>query len=269
MKKETILASLVLSSTLSFGFDFSSMAKDAIKDLTSEKKAGSSTSSTSSLSELTVSKGLKEALNTGVSYAVKELGAKNGYLNNAKAKIGLPNNLDKAESLIRKAGGAKYADELILSMNDAASKAAPKTADVFLKSIQKMNIDDAKKILSGDETAATKYFKSSSYEELKKVISPIVKESIKSSSVASYYEKFNTYYKKGASSIAKNDSIMGYAKKFGADKYIPKDGPKSLDDHITVSAINGLFTMIAQKESEIRKNSVSQTTSLLKKVFGK
>ena len=271
MKKETILISLLLTSTLSFAFDFSSMAKDVIKDIAQEKTTETSAnkSSYSALSELTVSKGLKEALRTGVSFATKELGGKNGYLNNVSTKIPLPGNLKKAESFIRKAGGSKYADELIVSMNDAASKAAPKTVDVFIKSIEKMNIDDAKKILSGDETSATKYFKSSSFEELKKVISPIVKDSIKSSSVASYYKKFNNYYKQGSSLISDNSSIMTYAKQFGADKYIPKADEESLDEYITVSAINGLFTMIAQKESDIRKNSLSQTTSLLKKVFGK
>lgn len=268
MKKNTIVLSLFLTSSLSYGFDFGSIASEAMKSFTSEKSSTTNVATTTSISQETVSSGLKEALKTGVSYAVKELGTKNGYLNNAKVKIGLPDTLNKAETAIRAAGGDKYADELILSMNNAATNAAPKTADIFIKSIEKMNIDDAKKILSGDKNAATDYFKSSSYEDLRKVISPIVKESIKSSSVASYYDSFNTYYKQGAAMVTKNDSIMGFAKQYGVDKFIPMGDDKSLNEHITTSAIDGLFLMIAQKESEIRKNPVEQTTSLLKQVFG-
>jgi len=267
MKKNTILLSLLVTSIFSFGFDFSSMAKDVVSGFTKEKNTDSNTGL--SLSEVTVSNGLKEALKIGVSYATKELGAKDGYLNNADAKISLPTNLQKIESLVRKAGGDKYVDELIVSMNDAATKAAPKTVDIFIDSITKMDINDAKKILAGDKSSATEYFKSSSYEKLKKVIAPIVKESIESSSVATNYKNFNTYYKKGAANITKNDSVMGYAKTFGVDKYIPNDDEKDLDEYITASAIDGLFKIIAQKESDIRKNSLSQTTSLLKKVFGK
>ena len=66
-----------------------------------------------------------------------------------------------------------------------------------------------------------------------------------------------------------NNGITSMAKNFGVDSYIPGSSNESLDDFVTNKAIDGLFTMIAQKESDIRTNPVSQTTSLLKQVFGK
>ncbi|MFY4820705.1 DUF4197 family protein, partial [Aliarcobacter butzleri] len=42
-----------------------------------------------------------------------------------------------------------------------------------------------------------------------------------------------------------------------------------LDDYVTSKAIDGLFTIIAQKEAAIRKNPAEQTSSILKEVFGK
>lgn len=268
MKTKLILSSIVLSTSLSFAFDFKNFAKEMINEnVNKETSSKQEKEINSSLSDTTISKGLKEALNIGVKYAIENLSKENGYLTNAK--IELPNNLDKAESLIRKAGGEKYADELIKSMNDAATKAAPKTIDIFTNAIKDMNIDDAKKILAGDKNAATNYFKSSSFSKLKETISPIVKESIKDSSVASYYNKFNSFYQETGKDYVGSSSLMGYAKNFGVDKYIPNSDPRSLDDYITDSAINGLFSMIAKKETDIRDNQSSQTTSILKEVFAK
>ena len=62
---------------------------------------------------------------------------------------------------------------------------------------------------------------------------------------------------------------MGMAKNFGVDSYLPGNSNESLDEFVTTKAIDGLFTMIAQKETGIRTNPVEQTTSILKQVFGK
>ena len=45
---------------------------------------------------------------------------------------------EKAEALVRKVGGEEIANDLIKSMNNAASKAAPKTAEIFVDAINKM-----------------------------------------------------------------------------------------------------------------------------------
>jgi hypothetical protein len=141
MKMFFVLTSLALASGIAFGFDLSSFAGDALKTAT---QPSSSTKINSNLSDATVSSGLKEALKVGVDFGVKELSKKDGYLNNANVKIPLPDKFAKAESLIRKVGGDKVADDLIKSMNDAATQAAPKTAAIFVEAIKKMNVQDAK-----------------------------------------------------------------------------------------------------------------------------
>ncbi len=87
------------------------------------------------------------------------------------------------------------ADDLINSMNSAASQAAPKTAEIFVDAIEKMNLDDAKKILNGNENAATDFFKANTTDSLKKMIMPIIQNSMKDNQVARYYNSFNSYYK--------------------------------------------------------------------------
>ena len=270
MKKSIITSALILSSTFTFAFDLGSITKGVVENLANTQQTQQATNtSKTNLNDSTVTSGLKEALKTGVNFAVKELGAKDGYLNNSKAKIPLPNNLAKIESVIRGAGGDKIADNLINSMNNAASKAAPQTAEIFMNAIDKMSLTDAQAILSGKNDAATNYFKTNTSESLKKLISPIVQETMKENQVSSYYETANGLYKSNVKGLVDNTGVMGLAKNFGVDSYIPGSSDESLDEFVTNKTIEGLFTMIAQKEAAIRANPVEQTSAILKQVFGK
>ena len=273
MKTRTaFLSTLLLSATILQSFDFNSAIQSAQQQLTQPTNSKTTSNTTAknkkNLSNSTISNGLKMALNTGVDYAIDELSKENGYLNNKEVKIPLPKKLAKVESLIRKAGGDKIADDLISSMNKAASKAVPKTANIFAETISNMSINDAQKILSGGDSAATDYFEKNSRISLKKAISPIVQESMEQNNVASYYKKANDFYQKNIQPTLSNSEVMSVAKNFGADTYLPSDKDASIEEYVTQKAIDGLFEMIASKESEIRKDPIAQTTSLLKKVFG-
>ena len=280
MKKSIIASTLILSSTFTFAYDLGSIAKSVVDNVTQEQTttttqkttatvASTQSNTNSNISDSTVSNGLKEALKTGVNFAVTQLGTNNGYLNNTAVKIPLPDNLAKAETLLRSAGGNKMADDLINSMNTAASKAAPQTAEIFMNAIDKMSLADAQGILSGGNEAATNYFKANTTDSLKKLISPIVQETMKENNVASYYDTINNVYKSSAKGLVENSGIMSMAKNFGVDSYIPTSSDESLDSYITTKTIDGLFTIIGQKEAAIRANPVEQTTSILKQVFGK
>ncbi len=245
---------------------FMDMVKDNVKNLSNAKTLGSSSSS---LGNGEVSSGLKEALKVGVKGAISTLGKEGGFLNNPAFKIPLPKNMQKAESLLRKAGGGKYADELIASINHAAEKAVPETADIFMDTISNMNIQDAQAILQGGDTAATDYFRKTTKSKLIQKITPIVKESMKKSSVASYYKSFNGYYSKYAKGFMQNSSVGALAKNFGVSDYLPGTEDADLESYVTNKTIDSLFSMISQKEKLIRENPMFRTTDLLKKVFGK
>lgn len=267
MKTKLILGSIVLILSTSQA-SWQDMAKDVLGNMSEEKNTTNTQKSTETLNETTVSKGLKEALKIGVDYAVKTLGAKDGYLNNSEVKIPLPQNIQSAATLAKQAGGEKIVNDLVVSMNNAATNAAPKTAAIFLNAIDKMGIEDAKQILNGEDNAATNYFKTNTLDELKKTISPIIKESMKTNQVATYYDTFNTFYKNNAKSYVENSSVMDYAKSFGVDSYLPSSSDETLDEYITNKALDGLFKLIEEKEQAIRKNPVEQTTNLLKQIFG-
>ena len=255
----------VTVASLMFGFDLGGFAKNMLSN--SSASTASNVTKTG-LSNSTIANGLKEALKKGVSFATDSLGKKNGYLNNSLVKIPLPKNLAKAEKLVRKFGGNKVADNLINSMNAAASKAAPKTVEIFMNAINKMTLNDAKNILAGGKDAATQYFKKHTTGSLEKMIDQIVKITMKENSVAKYYDGFNEYYKKYGKKYVENSSMMSIAKSFGADSYLLSSSNENLDKYVTNKSIDGLFKMIAQKEADIRANPIARTTSILKKVFG-
>lgn len=269
MKKISIITTLLLASTTVFSFDFTSVIK-TVQDVTKQEASTTNTQikESKALSNSTINSGLKEALKVGVNYGVNELSKKDGYLKNKSVKILLPQDLAKVEGLIRKAGGDKIVDNFILSMNNAATQAAPKTVDIFINAIDKMTLDDAQKVLTGGDDAATQYFKNSTTKSLQKIIKPILLESMQSNNVVSYYDKVNDFYKSNVKELIDNNEIINMAKGFGADSYIPSGSSENLNEYVTQKTIDGLFIMIAKKESEIRKEPLAQTTSILKQVFG-
>lgn len=231
-----------------------------------ETDSQSTSSIVSSLTSKDMDGALKEALNKGVSYAVESLGKENGYMNNALTKIILPDNLQKTAELVRKAGGDKYVDDLILAMNNAATEAAPKTAVVFSKSISDMSIDDAKKILSGSDNAATDYFRNTTTKDLEAIISPIIQKSMESNDVAKYYETFQSFYKEN-SGMLDNEYVSGAASMLGYGDALPSEKDEDINGYITNKSIDGIMVMIQEQEKVIREHPLAQNNDLIGKVF--
>lgn len=239
---------------------------DSKKQETTTKDSSGMSSMLGSLSSNDMNGALKEALNKGVSFAIKALGEDNGYLNNSLTKIGLPESLQKTADLVRKAGGDKYVDDLVLAINNAATEAAPKTATIFSKSISDMTIEDAKKILSGSDNAATEYFRSTTTKDLETTISPIIQKSMDNNDVAKYYDMFQSFYKEHAG-VLKNEYVSGAASMLGYGGLLPSEKDEDINGFITNKSIDGIMVMIQEQEKEIRDNPVAQNSDLIGKVF--
>jgi len=223
---------------------------DSGKDAVSTDTKPSTTKSTSAnnLTNSDVVGGLKEALQKATQYAVSNLGAENGFLNNQRVRIPMPGSLQKVESTLRSLGASKYADEFVETMNHAAEKAIVKAAPIFTKAVSEMSFEDGMKILKGADNAATEYFRSKTENNLSEQMLPITKQMTDSSGVTSSYKTM----------IDK----LGFAKSLVGEQNV------DLDQYVTQKAVDGLFVMVAEQEKNIRKNPVEQTTNLLKKVFG-
>ena len=206
---------------------------------------------TGSSGGLTASKaadGLKEALRVGTDHAVLRTGKQDGYFGNKLIKILLPDNLKPVEQGLRAVGYGPKVDELVLSMNRAAEKAAPFAKDIFVNAITSMTFDDATKILKGGDTSATDFFKRKTSGSLYKAFRPVVDNSMNQVGTVQQYNE-----------------VVG-----GLDN-IPFVKKESLDigHYVTDKALDGLFVIVAEEERQIRKNPAARVTNLLKDVFGR
>ena len=214
-----------------------------------KKKTTTKKTTTTTVTDKEIGGGLKDALFNGIRFAVDTLGKENGFLNDVRVKIPLPKNLQKVEKTLRFAGQGKLVDEFVASMNHAAEKAVPVAVDVFVDAIKQMTFDDARKILfSGEQDAATQFFRRTSEETLRGKFRPIVEKFTEETGVTNKYKTMIGKY--------------GFAAKLlGAEA-------TDLDGYVTQKALDGLFFMVAEEEKKIRKDPIGRTTSLLKKVFG-
>jgi hypothetical protein len=191
--------------------------------------------------------GLKAALEKGSQAAVEALGRTDGFLANPKVKIPIPDSFARAESLMRRVGMGKYADELIVSMNRSAEEAVPEAKQLLVGAVRKMTVQDAKGILTGGDTAGTEYFRRVTRADLHARFLPIVKRATERVGVA---QKFEAYADKAAR--------VGLVRKEDAD----------LDEYVTAKALDGLYLTVAEQEKQIRKDPIGTGTGIIRKVFG-
>ncbi|WP_137401177.1 DUF4197 domain-containing protein [Echinicola rosea] len=200
-----------------------------------------------SLSEADVSNGLKEALEKGISEGVGIAGKKDGYLGNELLRIGLPEDVQKVESTLRKIGLGAEVDKVITTINRGAEDAAKEARPIFISAIKQMTIQDAWSILKGDDDAATQYLQRTTTEQLTALFKPHVQESLDKVGATRYY----------------GDLVNSYNTFPTTNKKLDPD----LNSYVTDRAIEGLFKLIAEEEKAIRENPLERTSSILKRVF--
>jgi hypothetical protein len=201
------------------------------------------------LSESKIANGLKQALEVGTAKAVDLVSKTDGYYKNPQIKIPLPESVQKVEKILRTAGLGSQMDAFDLSMNRAAEQAAPEAKTLFLGAVKDMSIDDAKKILNGPDDAATQYLRGKTGAQLAEKFNPIVHNAMAQVGVTKTYQDLEA----GVKSVP-----------FGPNIATNLD----LDQYVTGKALDGLFTMLAEEEKQIRQNPAARVTDLLKEVFG-
>ena len=193
-----------------------------------------------------ISGGLKEALNNGISKQVTKLTATDGFYKNELVKILLPEELKKVDAGLRKIGLGSLADEGLKAINRAAEDAVKEAAPIFVSAVVNMSFTDAKTILLGNEKAATNYLQNSTSTAL--------------------YSKFNPVIKTSFSKVGADKIWANIINKYNTISLVKKVNP-DLTDYVTNQAMQGVFTMIAIEEKNIRTNLNARTSLLLKQVF--
>lgn len=256
-------------------FDLSGMISKGTSMLGgSQSSSANSPTSLSALSSGEISQGLKQALSKGIDASIEQLGQKDGFYGDQLVRILMPEDLQTVVDLVRKAGGEKYVDDFVLSMNRAAEQSVTKVVPIFSTALTNMSIEDAKKILTSGDNAATEYFKGRTSKEIQDTVKPIIQNSMQQNSVYNYYGILKDYYDRlGGSSLlgsVLSPELSAVATSLGSaaigqPKFMSKE---ELDGYMSAKTSDGLFALIAEQEKKIRNNIGARSTPLLKKVFG-
>ncbi len=199
-------------------------------------------------SESMMISGFKQALSIGTEKAVQMVSKPDGFFGNQAIKIMLPDKMKVVADTLAKAGMQKQVDDFTLSMNRAAEKAAPQAASIFGGAIKDMGIEDANKIYSGGDTAATEFFKEKTSGKIFSAFKPIISSSM--------------------GEVGTTSLFNGIMSKYNAIPFMPKTSI-DIEEYVTNKAMDGLFVMVGQEEKKIRTDPAARTTDALKSVFGK
>ncbi len=225
-------------------------------------KSSSSDSQEPSITEVEMTTALKEALVEGIISSTGILSQEDGYYGNSLVKILLP---DEATPIINSINlipnGTTLLSNAIVNINRAAEDSAKEVLPIFQNAITSMSITDAINILKGGDTAATEYFKSKTYNDIKTL----------------YASKIDTALNKPIFfNISPNSSwtALVNANNEVAETVVGRVAGmqivenSSLGEYATGKALDGLFYMVGEEEKKIRKDPLDYAKEMIQKVFG-
>lgn len=225
-----------------------SAAQSPLDQIRNGINAARATKANTGLSNEKIIAGLKEALTVSTKNAVASTGRPDGFLKNKAIKILVPAKLRTVGNTMRMIGMGAQVDALEVGMNRAAEQATPAAKQIFIDAVTQMTFEDARQILSGDDTAATDYFKDKSSDQLTEAFAPIVHQAMENVGVVRQYNQ-----------LMQNPMAARFARAENFD----------LDDYVVGKTVDGLFYVMAEEEKKIRKDPMAQTTALLREVFGR
>lgn len=201
----------------------------------------------SNVTEEEAGKGVKEALNNGITSAVSFLNKPDAFFKSELYKVLLPPDAKKMEKTLRDLGMGKMCDDAILAINRGAEDAVGYATPIFVDAIKQMTVTDALKLVTGGKNSITEFFRSKTSAKLKEAFMPVINKSLEKTNATKYYGDAVTRYNK-----------VPLVKKMNPD----------LSDYVADRTLFALFDRIGVEEANIRSNPAARTSDLLKKVFG-
>lgn len=201
------------------------------------------------LTQADASSGVRTALERGADVAVQLLGRQDGFWNNDRVRIPLPEWVAKAERGLKLIGRGKDVDDLKLGINRAAEQAVPQARKLLSDAVRSMSIQDAKTILTGGDDSVTRFFRDKTATPLQAKFVPIVTGVTERIGLARQYNE-----------------LAGRIEKSGLVQLKPEQ--RRVEQHVTVKALDGLYFMIAEEERKIRRDPIGTGSDILRRVFG-
>ena len=193
-----------------------------------------------------IASGLRQALDFGIDKQVTKLTQEDGFFKNELVKITLPAELQKVDKTLRDIGLGNLADQGLKVLNRAAEDAVKEATPIFVSAVKEITFNDARNILLGQDDAATQYLVGKTKSQL--------------------YAKFNPVITNSLDKVGANQIWSNIIERYNSIPLTRNVNP-DLTDYVTTEALNGVYTMIALEEKDIRTDISARTTMLLKRVF--
>lgn len=161
----------------------------------------------------------------------------------------LPKDVNTVLQKLQQLGLSKDIDKFTNTLTNAASQTATQSIPVFIDGIKKMTIKDAIGIVKNGGTAATDYLRSTTGENLRTTVTPIMKTALDQYNIAKEWDKL----------VAPAKLVLGNKVNLNLN----------LDNLLAGVVTNAMFTKIAEQEVAIRTKAEARTTPTLQRVFGK
>jgi len=242
------LACMLATPALAAEVDWFKQAEGVFNQLNQGQTRQSTQAAISGLSQSDMVKGLKEALRVGTGRVVSQLSKRNGFNKDRSIHIPLPRELKKVRSALATIGMADSLNDLENKMNRAAEQATPKAKKIFMQSIRKMTLNDARSILRGSNNAATRYFERTMSPELRRTITPLIEQALNQVGAVRSYDRVMANYR----NIPMMPDVKG-----------------DLNKHVMDKTLKGIFHYLAIEEAAIRKNPAKRSTAILRRVFAR
>lgn len=190
---------------------------------------------------------LKDALTQGTNKSTGLASKVDGFNKNPKIRIPFPPAAQKVKDWAVKFGMQGQVDKFEETLNRAAEEASKDAAPIFVDAVKTMTIGDGLTILKGSDTSATHYLREKCTAPLNTKFKPTVHTATEKVQLTKYWTPITSAYNK-----------------------VPGHTPVNtdLDQYVTSRAIDGLFKLIGDEETQIRVNPAARATDIMKKVFG-
>lgn len=178
--------------------------------------------------------GIKQVLSLGADSAVDTLGRPGGF-SGSRYALPLPDALT---------GIGGDTSELLSAMNMAAETTAGSSGPLLMDAIQGLTVGDYSALLGGGEDAITRFFETSARDSLRRLLTPVVGSAMEQTGVVD-----------SLTMLMAGKQASGVTGGFDPASFI---ADRTLD---------GIFSVMALKEKDIRQSNGAGTTELLEKIF--
>jgi len=184
----------------------------------------------------------------GAQSMIDTLGQENGFYKDPKYRIPMPEQYRKLEKVLRRIGGAKYADAFLLSLNKTAENSIAEGGPLITNMISEMPVENRNSLINGSNGPIGNYFHGKAATVLLGQFSPIIA--------------------KHADKAGLISSMKVMLEKARFVKALHKAKVK-LDRMILEHAINLITIAIKLQENRIKSDPLARTNPVVQKVFGR